>query len=192
MRTRATMSLLAAGLLLGTATACSTNDEPKTIRVTVTETVTQAPEKQAAPKNDRPLAIGDKKTFGDDENNVHGTVEVLAYTHTVKGPQPPGEELGGDSWATAEVKVCNTEGATFSVSQSPWSLSYQDGTTMETTGLSGGDMPKPEFPMDKSIKSGRCARGKIAFPVHASTRPTAIVYETEDGASSTEWTIPKA
>jgi hypothetical protein len=88
--------------------------------------------------------------------------------------------------------VCNTAGIDFSVSQTPWSLSYKDGTSMETTGLSGGDMPKPEFPMDKTLKAGHCARGKIGFPVHADTRPTAIVYETEDGASPTEWAIPKA
>lgn len=87
--------------------------------------------------------------------------------------------------------MCNTTGADFSVSQSSWSPSYKDGTSMETTGLSGGDMPKPEFPMDKTLKSGRCARGKIAFPVHAATRPTEIVYETDDGAAPAEWAVPK-
>ncbi|KUF20116.1 hypothetical protein AT728_28045 [Streptomyces silvensis] len=176
--------------MLSTVTACSTSDEPKTVRVTVTQTVTAAPDEGAAPKKDGPLSFRDKTTVKSDDG-TSSTAEVLAYTHTEKGPQAPGEELGGDSWATAEIRVCNTGSDRIGVSQDPWSVDYADGTSMETTGLSGGDMPKPEFPMDKSLGSAKCARGKVAFPVHADKRPVSIVYSPE-GGEPVEWAVPKA
>ncbi|MHB9759851.1 DUF4352 domain-containing protein [Streptomyces sp. BYX5S] len=191
MNTRTT---LAAAALLATAlTACGTNAEPRTIRVTVTETVTQQSEKQAAPKKNGPLAFGEKQAFDDADNDVHATVQVVGYTHTERGPQAPGQELGGDSWATADVKVCNVRGVEIGVDQTAWSLSYADGTSVETTGLSGGDMPKPEFPMDKILRAGQCARGKIAFPVHAKKRPATLDYAPEgQTTSATQWSVPKA
>ncbi|MGW2346436.1 DUF4352 domain-containing protein [Streptomyces sp. NPDC001661] len=191
MNTRA--ALAATVLLTAVLTACGTNDEPGTIRVTVTETVTRQPKEQAAPKQEGPLSFGDKKAFDDADNDVHASVQVLGYTHTEKGPEAPGEELGGDSWATADVKVCNVRGVEISVDQTAWSLSYADGTSMETTGLSGGDMPKPEFPMDKTLRAGQCARGKVAFPVHVKKRPSTLDYAPEGQATSaTQWAVPKA
>ncbi|MFH8794828.1 DUF4352 domain-containing protein [Streptomyces sp. NPDC017941] len=190
MRTRTTTGLITAGLLLTTGTACSTSEEPKTVRVTVTQTVTEAPDEQAAPKKDGPLVLRDKATV-ESEDGSSSTVEVLAYTHTEKGPEAPGEALGGDSWATAEIRVCNAGNDSIGVSQDPWSLDYADGTTVETTGLSGGDMPKPEFPMDKIISSSKCARGKVAFPVDAKKRPVSVVYGPE-GVEPVEWAVPKA
>lgn len=193
MRTRTTTGLLAAGLLLGAVTGCSTTDEPETINVTVTETVTKAPDEQDAPKKDGPLALGEKLNVDDSDNDVHATVQAITYTHTEKGPSAPGEELGGDSWATADVKVCNVRGVDIGVDQTAWSLTYADGTTMDTTGLSGGDMPKPEFPMDKVLKAGKCARGKVAFPVQANKRPVSLDYAPEGQTTpATEWAIPKA
>ena len=189
MNTRNTIGLLAAGLLLGTVTGCSTSSDPEPA-VTVTKTVTAAPKEQAAPKKDGPLALGDKAPVESAEGAT-ASVEVLAYTHTEQGPEAPGDELGGDSWATADIRVCNTGSDDIAVSQDPWSLSYKDGTSMESTGLSGGDMPKPEFPMDKVLGAEKCARGKVAFPVHAKTRPATIDYAI-DGASPIEWAVPKA
>ncbi|MFZ3558151.1 DUF4352 domain-containing protein [Streptomyces sp. BH055] len=189
MHHRTTTGLLAAGLLLGTITACGTSGDPEPA-VTVTKTVTQEPEEQAAPKKDGPLTIGDKAPVESAEGST-ASIEVLTYTHTEKGPESPGDELGGDSWATADIRVCNTGSDDISVSQTPWSLSYKGGTSMESTGLSGGDMPKPEFPMDKVLGAEKCARGKVAFPVHAKTRPATIDYAI-DGESPIEWAVPKA
>jgi hypothetical protein len=76
-------------------------------------------------------------------------------------------------------------------SQFPWPLAYADGTSIEVTGSSGGDMPKPEYPMDKTVKPGRCAAGLIAFPVPGDKRPERLVYEPESG-EVLEWAIPKA
>ncbi|MGP4090743.1 DUF4352 domain-containing protein [Streptomyces sp. KR55] len=192
MRTR---TAIAAALLLGaTATACSSSDEPKTIRVTVTQTVTATPSAEtAADAADGVLKMGAAKTIVDTEVDVHATVQALEYQQPYKGPQPqkPEDFQGGDVWATAEVKVCNIEGTDFTVDQFPWSLAYEDGTSIEVTGSSGGDMPKPEYPMDKTLTPGRCARGLVAFPVPSDKRPERLVYQPGSG-EPTEWAIPKA
>ncbi|MEU0242889.1 DUF4352 domain-containing protein [Streptomyces sp. NPDC006235] len=192
MRTRTT---IAAVLLLGAAaTACSSSGEPETILVTVTQTVTASPStKAAANAADGVLKMGAKQAIDDDENNIHTTVQAIEYQQPYKGPQPqaPADFQGGDTWATAEIKVCNVKGADISVSQFPWSLAYADGTSIEVTGSSGGDMPKPEYPMDKTVKPGRCAAGLIAFPVSGDKRPERLVYEPESG-EVLEWAIPKA
>ncbi|MEU8773508.1 DUF4352 domain-containing protein [Streptomyces sp. NPDC048606] len=120
------------------------------------------------------------------------TVVVLAYTQPAEGPQPPDRKtLGGDAWATAEVKVCNTAPKTFSVSQFPWSLAYEDGTRIKVTGLNGGDLPKPEFPsLDTAVKQGDCVRGKIPYPVPGDKRPSRVVYAPEGLKEPIDWVIP--
>ncbi|WP_369229317.1 hypothetical protein AB5J56_01820 [Streptomyces sp. R21] len=52
-------------------------------------------------------------------------------------------------------------------------------------------MPKPEFPMDKTVKPGRCAAGLIAFPVPSGKRPERLVYGPE-GSDLSEWAVSKA
>ncbi|MGW4974694.1 DUF4352 domain-containing protein [Streptomyces mirabilis] len=190
MRTRTAIAVV---LLLG-ATACSSNAGAKPApTVTVTKTVTATPGEQTAARTDSALKIGAKKNIDDAEGNYHLTVQALEYQQPYKGPQPqkPEDFQGGDIWATINVRVCNTQGADISVSQTPWSLAYKDGTSIEATGSTGGDMPKPEFPMDKTVQSGRCAAGLIAFPVPSEKRPERLVYEPEGGAP-TEWAVPKA
>ncbi|MEV5442605.1 DUF4352 domain-containing protein [Streptomyces sp. NPDC052644] len=174
------------------ATACGGSGEPK-VTVTVTQTVTATPgPRAAAAEPDGVLKMGAKKDVVDAENDIRITVQALAYQQPYKGPQPqpPEDFQGGDTWATADIKVCNIKGSNVSVSQFPWSLAYSDGTTIDITGSTGGDMPKPEFPMDKTLKPGRCARGLIAFPVPGDKHPEHLVYEPE-GSEPTEWAIPK-
>lgn len=178
-------------LLAATATACSSSDEPDTVRVTVTQTAPATPTSSPTPSPaDSTLKMGATKTIDDDANDVHITIQALAYEQPFKGTQPqkPDAALGGDTWSTVNVKVCNVSGPNINVSQFPWSLAYADGTSVETTGLSGGDMPKPEFPMDKAVTAGRCAAGLIAFPVDSSKTPARVVYEP-DGAEPTEWAV---
>ncbi|MGW1158441.1 DUF4352 domain-containing protein [Streptomyces sp. NPDC002513] len=178
-------------LIAAASTACSSGEpEP---RVTVTKTVTATPsDEAAADSTSGVLKMGVKKTIDDSGNNIHITVQGVEYQQPYKGPQPqkPEDFQGGDIWATANVKVCNINGANISVDQTAWSLAYADGTSIEITGNTGGDMPKPEYPMGKTIQPGRCAAGLIAFPVPSKKRPERLVYEPE-GASPTEWAIPK-
>lgn len=192
MRTR---TAITAVLMLGAAaTACTSGDAKPSPTVTVTKTVTPSPSTEdAAGANAGVLKMGAAKAIDDADLNVHATVQALMYQQPYKGPQPekPEDFQGGDIWATVDVKVCNLKGVSFPVDQTPWSLSYADGTSIEVTGSTGGDMPKPEYPMGKTLTSGRCARGLIAFPVPSSKRPERLVYQPRDG-EPTEWTIPKA
>ncbi|MFG2813596.1 DUF4352 domain-containing protein [Streptomyces sp. NPDC048410] len=180
-------------LIAATATACSSSGQPAP-RVTVTRTVTASPDTEAtANPNDAVLTMGAKKAIDDAENHVHATVQAVEYQQPYKGPQPqkPEDFQGGDTWATVSVKVCNVNGADITVDQTVWSLAYEDGTSVEVTGGTGGDMPKPEYPMDKTVKPGRCAAGLVAFPVSSKKRPERVVYEP-DGTEPIEWPIPKA
>lgn len=120
------------------------------------------------------------------------TAVVLSYTQPVEGPRPPDSKtLGGDVWAAVEVKVCNTTAKTFTVSQFPWSLAYEDGTRVKVTGLGGGDLPKPEFPTDPvAVKRGDCVRGKIPYPVPGDKRPARIVYAPEALEEPIDWVVP--
>ncbi|MEW1895924.1 DUF4352 domain-containing protein [Streptomyces albidoflavus] len=193
MNSRAISAALAAALLLA-ITACSNGEEsaaaaeeagkPEPAEV-ASSSPTPEPSEQSA------FALGDKADIVDEPNDVSFDATVIAYTQPETGPQPPTEELGGDTWATAEIKVCNVKGQTFSVSQHPWSLAYEDGTRIEVSGLSGGDLPKPEFPInDVSVKPGDCVRGKVPYPVPGDSRPERIVYAPESLDESLEWTIP--
>ncbi|MFK4122921.1 DUF4352 domain-containing protein [Streptomyces longwoodensis] len=154
--------------------------------------MTAPPAAEAVKAQDGPLNLGAKVGVDDDTTpGLLASVQALSYTQPVKNIEAPTDSQGGDIWAAADVKVCNAGTADFSVSQFPWHLTYADGTNIEVTGSSGGDMPKPEFPMDRTVNPGNCARGKIAYPVPSSKRPEHLVYEPE-GTEPIEWAIPKA
>ena len=138
------------------------------------------------------FAVGEVAEFDDGTSKVSAV--LLAYTQPVAGPRPPDPVTqGGDVWATAEVKVCNTGGENFSVSQFPWSLAYEDGTRIKVTGLNGGDMPKPEFPTgDEVVKQGDCVRGKIPYPVPGDKRPARVVYAPQGLEEPIDWAVPTA
>ncbi|MFJ5176701.1 DUF4352 domain-containing protein [Streptomyces griseoviridis] len=191
MRSRTALTATALTTTALLLTACTSAGEPKTIRVTVTQTVSSTPEADASPNASADaLKMGTKKTLDDSTNDTHFTAQVTEYQQPHKGPQPETPtDLGGDIWATVNVKVCNLRGATFSVGQTAWSLEYDDGTSVESTGLSGGDMPKPEYPMDRAVKPGRCAAGLISYPVDSKKRPARVTYAPESGESA-EWAVP--
>ncbi len=142
-----------------------------------------------------PLQIGEEATWGGGAQGSVGTTVALAYEQPVKGVTPPGDGLGVDDgvWAAVEVKVCNKQGPDISSDQQPWSLAFADGTRMQTTGLNGGDLPKPEYPtLPTVVKAGDCLRGRIPFPVPKNQRPTKIIYRPASVPTSTEWTVPAA
>ncbi|MFE0383925.1 DUF4352 domain-containing protein [Streptomyces bungoensis] len=188
-----TAALTGALLIVATGTACSGGDAKPTPTVTVTKSATAAPSTEDAKSTDGVLKMGTKENIDDDANNVHITVQAVEYQQPYKGPQPqkPDASQGGDIWATINIHVCNNSGPNINVSQTPWSLAYKDGTSIESTGLSGGDMPKPEFPMDKPVKAGRCAAGLISYPVPSDKKPERIVY-APDGTDPIEWAITKS
>ncbi|WP_445279650.1 DUF4352 domain-containing protein [Streptomyces sp. DSM 118148] len=193
MHTR-TAALTGALFIIASATACSGGDAKPAPTVTVTKSAPAAPSTDDQQTTDGVLKMGAKKAIDDDANDVHITVQVVDYQQPYKGPQPqkPDASQGGDVWAALSIKVCNVSGPNISVSHRPWSLAYEDGTSIESTGLSGGDLPKPEFPMDKLVKAGRCAAGLIPYPVPSSKHPERIVYAPDDAEDTIEWAVTKS
>ncbi|MFI8823412.1 DUF4352 domain-containing protein [Streptomyces sp. NPDC053431] len=188
---RLTTTALTATLLLGLA-ACGGNDEPTVTKTSTPPEPTTSSAIPSATPTPSTYKIGESAKVDDTQNGVKFTTTVLAYTQPAKGPQPPDVTTqGGDVWATVEAKICNVEGKTVTVSQFPWSLAYADGTIVEITGSTGGDLPKPEFPMDEPVKAGRCVKGKIPFAVMAKQRPERIVYAPQSLADNpVEWAVP--
>lgn len=190
---RLTITTLAAGLLLA-LTACSNDPAAPTVSKTSSSPEPVATTSSSSPSptvRDTTYKLGETAKVTTDDATF--TVTALAYTQPVKGPQPPDPATqGGDVWATVEAKVCSVSGITLTVTQFPWSLAYTDGTVVKVTGSTGGDLPKPEFPMDQPVTNGRCIKGKIPFPVMNNTRPERVVYAPEAlSATPIEWTVPK-
>ncbi|MEU0254490.1 DUF4352 domain-containing protein [Streptomyces sp. NPDC006184] len=192
MSTRTTV-LAGTLLVAATVTACTSGSAKPSPTVTAIRTVTAAPSPEDAKSSNGVLKMGARQAINNDTDDVHISVQAIEYQQPYKGPQPqkPDASQGGDIWATVKIKVCNLSGTNINVSQTPWSLAYEDGTSIEPTGLTGGDMPKPEFPMDKPVKAGRCAAGLIAYPVPSSKRPERIVYAPE-GIDPIEWAVTKS
>lgn len=70
----------------------------------------------------------------------------------------------------------NINGNDITVSQFPWLLAYTAGTSIQITGSVGGDMPKPEYPMDQTVKPGRYVAGlRYGRPLHPRTGPAIQV-----------------
>ncbi|MET3984292.1 hypothetical protein [Streptomyces sp. PvR034] len=179
--------------LLVCLTACAGPADSTDGASRVTPTPKAATPTPASPTPVAPLQIGQELTWKDGAHGASGTTVVLAYQQPAKGSMPPGEGLGVDDavWATVEVKVCNKQGPDISSDQQPWSLAFADGTRTQTTGLNGGDLPKPEYPtLPTVVKAGDCLRGKIPFPVSKDRRPTKIIYQSASALTSTEWAVP--
>ncbi|MFD6684169.1 DUF4352 domain-containing protein [Micromonospora parva] len=191
MRPSTLAAAIAAGLLA--LTACSEPPAPRSASTTPPPTTASA-SPTPSPTPSTPFAMGAKYTWhGEYEGKtLDGHTTVLSYTQPVQGISGPGEGLGyaHPVWAVVDIKVCNTKGETITVSRMPWSLSFPDDTRADASTLSGGDMPKPEFPtLDTVLKPGDCLRGKVPFIVEKGKRPDRIIY-TAGEAEPVEWTVP--
>lgn len=189
MRTRATAAMTV--LLLAALAACSDSD-PGTADTKATPTKSATATTSSAPPNTpaaTQLNVGETASI--DDAASHFTVQVLAYAQDVKGPTPPDDANDGDVWAAVDAKICNTGGESFAVSQFPWSLTYADGTVIEAFGATSL-FPTPEFPMDFTVKTGRCVRGNIPYLVPNGQRPERIVYGPDALPEPYEWTVPGA
>lgn len=178
------LTLAATVLLLA---GCSSNDSPAADAKPKPTGSTASP----TPEDTGPLKLGAPWQWDVPEIDAAGNTTALAYKQPITGISPPGIDGDtGEVWGQAEVKVCVTQG-TIGVSQFPWSLAFEDGARVDVTGSSGGDFPRPEFPMDATVKTGDCVRGLIMFPVPKDQRPERIIYAPEGSTDSTEWAVPK-
>lgn len=151
----------------------------------------------AAPKQQVTPSAGAKpaepRTFGKalpwSNRGGSGTTNVLSYRQPVPGVQPP-TTTGTikEEWGALEAKVC-TEKGKVGVTQRPWSVAYADGARVTTTGVSGGDFPRPEYPQEAMVPLGECVRGLMMFPVPKGKRPERVIYAPEE-SDTAEWKIP--
>ncbi|MFE4649296.1 hypothetical protein [Streptomyces sp. NPDC056707] len=197
MHARITTAAITAGLLLAALTACDNGSDSEAIKATATPSNSRESDDKPSqtPTPAGPLAIGTASKWHDEYEGktVNGFATVLSYAQPPKGASDPGEGLGlsNPEWAITEIKVCNTKGMNIGVSRMPWSLGFPDGTRVEASTLSGGDMPKPEFPtLDTVVKAGDCVRGKIPYAVEHGTRPDRIIYAPESQPEPVEWAVP--
>lgn len=169
------------------ATAMPTSTSEQTAAVTTTSSSTTTP--SPAPTA---YAVGQSWPWHSDQGAT-GATTVLGYKQPVLQADPPGTDLGvpaGSQWGRLDIKVCQTAGPSIEVSQDPWHVKFEDGSQADTTGLSGGDFPKPEFPQDGTVRSGDCARGGIMFPIPKGLRPTRVEYAPESAPEPVYWDLP--
>lgn len=190
MRTRIAVALTT-GLLLS-LTACSNQTDPKPPAPTPTAaapTPSETPSSEPAPEP--PRSLGSAYEWEATDGSVSGTSAVLGYSQGFKSAVSAAEETGtpGYIWAAAELKVCSTKG-TFLSTTTPWTLSYDDGARIEPSSSTWDDFPKPEFPFETKLTSGKCVRGKLVYPVPGDSRPATVVYAPEGLDTPVEWTVP--
>ncbi|MFD3813924.1 DUF4352 domain-containing protein [Streptomyces rubiginosohelvolus] len=150
----------------------------------------------ASPAQPTALAIGEpyKWTRPATPENVEtsGISTVIGYEQPVSVRNWPADATDAENpeWIAVEVRVCNDNGDDIAVSQTPWSLSFPDDTRVETRGLIGSGLPKPEYPVDGgTLRPGDCLRGKIPFVVEKGQRPDRIIYQGGE-IGPVEWAVP--
>ncbi|MFI1156180.1 hypothetical protein [Streptomyces sioyaensis] len=189
MHTRtASVAITATLALAATLTGCSdtpAKDAPPPASSKRRATQQATPTSEA--KSDGPRAFGKALAWSRDEGS--GTTNVLSYRQPFPGVQPPTTTGATDEeWGALEAKVCTKNGKV-GVTQRPWSVAYADGARVTTTGQSGGDFPRPEYPQEAMVSPGDCVRGLLMFPVPKGKRPERVIY-TPDGSDPAEWKIP--
>lgn len=188
-----------AGIAAGTAACGSSGSGGKDAAGEPSATPSASTTVSSAPATTTPPPVTPSRyTIGrayrwSDPGGATGTTTVLAYDQPVLRDDPPTTDLGvppGSTWGRLDVKVCLTSGPSISVSQDPWHMQFSDGSQADNTGLSGGDFPKPEFPQDRTVVAGGCARGGIMFPIPKGQRPVEVAYSPDSIPTPTYWTIP--
>lgn len=176
-------TVIAAGVLA--LAGCSHSAEPPlpapatpAAEESATPTPTPTPEPEEGP-----YKIGKQVRY--EASGITLAVQAIAYKQLDRIDAPLDEYKASETWGIAEVRTCvvaNNSGEKVTVSQFPWHLNYSDGTSIDVTGNTGGNLPKPEYPMDKVLKVGRCARGKITFVVPKKDHPEFLTYSPDDAA----------
>jgi hypothetical protein len=191
MRTTAAI-LLAAGLTL-TACTSSGNDVAKPTP-SPTPTTAEPVAESTPPPAPETYTLGDTWVWQQIDGSTSGTTTALAYKQPVHSVGSATDEGGaGSVWAALDVKVCNDDTSTVpvDVSDSEWTLAYDDGGSVESTSTGYADFPRPQFPMGgATVKAGRCLQGKIVFAVPGKDRPVRAVYAPYGLEDPIEWDLP--
>ncbi|MFF5482230.1 hypothetical protein ACFY5C_33650 [Streptomyces sp. NPDC012935] len=197
MKTRT--ALCSTLLVVTAATACSSSDSADSKPAKATTRASSTPTTSVSAKADTgsPLKLGTGHHWTDtdlDGSHISGTTTALSYTQPAKVDLPDGAaDFPDGEWAILEIKLCADDTSTnVQTAQGPWNLGFPDDSRLAAPGLSGGGVPKPEYPVDgATLTPGECLRGKITFSVEKGTRPDRIIYAV-DGRDPVTWTVPKA
>lgn len=187
-------ALITVALLLAALTACSSsnNDGPKPAAASPADAPAKA---TPSPAPAKPLAFGTSQKWTNTGNQAAatGTTTVLSYTQPAT-VDFPADTLGvaHPVWVIIEVKVCNTKGASITVSQEPWALTFPDDTRTPAPILGGAGLPTGTIPAEGApVAADHCLRGKVPFAIEKGQRPERIIYGPH-GSEPTEWTVPAA
>jgi len=190
------------GVLIGVTSSPGSDKAAPSTTVTVTATTTEnvsttpgAEEPPASSSSSEPFAFGDtlKLKNNDPARPFEGTLTVLDYKQGFTSVGKANEESGspGYVWAYADLKLCAVKGS-YTDNSFSWTLYYSNGSRIRTSGTTYGDFPKPEYPTEVTVTAGKCARGKLVFPVPGSKRPQSVLYGPDGLEEPKEWTVPKA
>ena len=186
------------GVLIGVVGSSGTDKTASPATATTTETVVATPGTAVAPTSSSSrgaFALGDTWKFKNSgpAKPFEGSVTVLGYKQGFTSVGSASQEAGesGYVWAYADLKLCATKGS-YTDNTTSWTLYYSDGSRATRSGSTYEDFPKPEFPTEVTVTAGKCARGKLVFPVPGGKRPASVLYAPEGVDEPEEWTVPKA
>lgn len=193
MRTRTTTAGVLAVLAL-TLTACGDSDDGKPAVTKATDTPTTSPTPTPTPtpspsQQELEFQVGDTADVEGTDGKF--TVAALTYRDTGIHSSIPGLLEDGQKWALVEAKVCNHTGQTVPATPYPWSLAYEDGSRVESTAITGTDLPGPLYPEETKLKDGDCVRGNIVFQVPEEGQPERVVYAPDVLDDPLEWQVTK-
>lgn len=185
---RTTILLTAACLLAGATVGCSSDSEDDKPTVSkATNTPTTAATSPSPSPSPETYKLGD--TINIETSGFEFAVTVIAFKDKGITTDVPGLLQDGEKWAQAEVKVCNVGSETFGASPAPWSLAYADGVRVDSTSISGAELPAPEYPIEARVRAGDCVRGNVPFEVPEDGRAERVLYSPGDLDEPVEWQL---
>lgn len=143
---------------------------------------TQSPAPTATPT---PTPVQLKATHTITTSAGNGSVTAYAYRQPLPTEFPP--DRAGYVYAGLDAKLCRP--STGPVSWHPWSISFDNDTTIEPVSSWSDDwFTVPLYPgFEKVVQAGRCVRGWILFEVPEGRRPVTASYAGADQVA--EWQI---
>ncbi|MFI1171514.1 hypothetical protein [Streptomyces melanogenes] len=184
---------LGVSLLLAALTACSGTKSPNDDASTspTTSSTEAQPTPESAPTPQPALAMGREWAFESVTDGIQGVVTVIDYKQGIRSVASAEQDAGspGYEWAYLELKTCSTSGS-FSATTDPWTLAYEDGSRFEASSTTYDDFPKPEYPAETRLTTGKCVRGKLVFAVPGKDWPSTVVYSPTGLKIPQEWQIP--